>query len=111
MPAEYGSVTPSVAAAATAASTALPPRRRTSTATRVASGSTVAAAPPWPTAVGALADAEADVVSAAVAGEVVAAAAAPCIPVAVMTTANAPRKASRAVRPLPLGRCPAARVA
>src|SRR5437764_2901871 len=55
MPATYGSVTPSVAAAATAASTASPPRRRTSTADRVASGSTVAAAPPLPIATACLA--------------------------------------------------------
>ena len=45
---------PSVAAAATAASTALPPCRNTSMATRVASMSTVDAAPPRPTATGAL---------------------------------------------------------
>src|SRR4051812_41629173 len=50
MPATYGSVTPRVAAAATAASTALPPRRSTSIADRVASWSTVAAAPPVPIA-------------------------------------------------------------
>src|SRR5437763_644691 len=52
MPATYGSVTPSVALAATAASTALPPRRSTSMAVRVASRSTLAAAPPLPTAGG-----------------------------------------------------------
>src|SRR5215210_8423037 len=52
MPAENGSVTPSVAAAATAASTALPPLRSTSRPTRVASASTVATAPPVPTAAG-----------------------------------------------------------
>src|SRR3954470_9880949 len=50
-PATYGSVTPSVALAATAASTALPPWRRTLIAPRVASASTLAAAPPLPTAV------------------------------------------------------------
>ena len=43
-----------MAAAATAASTALPPCRNTSMATRVASMSTVDAAPPRPTATGAL---------------------------------------------------------
>src|SRR5687767_12999308 len=52
MPAENGSVTPSVAAAATAASTALPPRRRTSRPTAVAVASTVETAPPYPYAVG-----------------------------------------------------------
>src|SRR3954454_17514961 len=52
MPQEKGSTTPSTPAAATAASTALPPERRTSIAAWVASGSTVAAAPPLPTAVG-----------------------------------------------------------
>ena len=52
MPATYGSVTPSVALAATAASTAFPPSRSTSMAVRVASRSTLAAAPPVPTAVG-----------------------------------------------------------
>src|SRR4051794_34829538 len=52
MPAENGSVTPRVAAAATAASTALPPDRSTSRPTCVAVGSTVATAPPQPTAVG-----------------------------------------------------------
>ncbi len=64
MPAEKGSVTPSVAAAATAASTALPPRRRTSSPTWVAVASTVATAPPYPMAVGpdAGADAEAEAV-------------------------------------------------
>src|SRR6185436_9695571 len=41
-----------VAATATAASTALPPCRSTSSPTRVAVGSTVATAPPEPTAVG-----------------------------------------------------------
>src|SRR5438045_3630827 len=52
MPAENGSVTPSVAAAATAASTALPPWRSTSSPVRVASASTVATAPPKPVATG-----------------------------------------------------------
>src|SRR3982751_5875885 len=51
MPLENGSVTPRVAAAATAASTALPPRRSTSRPVRVAVASTVATAPPYPTAV------------------------------------------------------------
>jgi hypothetical protein len=46
MPAEYGSVTPSVAAAATAASTALPPRLSTSIPALLASRSTVDTAPP-----------------------------------------------------------------
>src|SRR5438105_1138692 len=50
MPATYGSVTPRVALAAIAASTALPPRRRIPIAVRVASWSTVAAAPPVPVA-------------------------------------------------------------
>src|SRR5204862_6946492 len=50
IPAEYGSVTPRVAAAATAASTALPPARSTSIADRLASASTVATAPPVPIA-------------------------------------------------------------
>src|SRR4051794_36191513 len=54
MPAENGSVTPSVAAAATAASTAFPPRRSTSRPTRVASASTVVTAPPYPVATGTL---------------------------------------------------------
>src|SRR5438270_3016132 len=57
MPATYGSVTPRVALAATAASTALPPSRSTSMAVRVASRSTLAAAPPVPTAVGCWAEA------------------------------------------------------
>src|SRR3954452_11854226 len=57
IPHEYGSTTPSTPAAATAASIALPPRRSTSIAARVASGSTVAAGPPVPTAVGRLAGA------------------------------------------------------
>ena len=52
MPLENGSVTPSTAAAATAASTAFPPRRSTSRAALVATLSTVAAAPPVPSAVG-----------------------------------------------------------
>ena len=52
MPATYGSVTPSVAFAAIAASTALPPWRSTWIALCVASGSTVAAAPPVPVATG-----------------------------------------------------------
>src|SRR3954466_15747343 len=51
MPAENGSVTPSVAAAATAASTALPPWRSTSRPTAVAVASTVVTAPPYPVAV------------------------------------------------------------
>ena len=51
MPHENGSVTPSTAAAVTAASVALPPRRSVSIAACVASRSTVAAAPPLPTAV------------------------------------------------------------
>jgi len=54
MPAEYGSVTPRVAAAATAASTALPPRRSTPMAALEASRSTVATAPPVPVATGRL---------------------------------------------------------
>ena len=52
MPAENGSVTPNTAAAATAPSTALPPWRNVSIAACVARTSTVAAAPPVPTAVG-----------------------------------------------------------
>src|SRR4051794_39642055 len=55
MPAENGSVTPSVAAVATAASTALPPWRSTARPACVASGSTEATAPPRPTAVACLA--------------------------------------------------------
>src|SRR5919201_960159 len=54
MPHEYGSTTPSTPAAPTAASTALPPWRRTPIAARVACRSTLAAAPPAPTAVGCL---------------------------------------------------------
>src|SRR5215210_1306452 len=54
MPQENGSTTPSTPAAAIAASTALPPERRTSIAALVASGSTVAADPPLPIAVGVL---------------------------------------------------------
>src|SRR5207249_178899 len=54
-PQEKGSTTPRAAAAATAASIALPPRRRMSIATIVAIGSTLAAAPPAPTAVACLA--------------------------------------------------------
>ena len=49
-PDENGSVTPSTAAAATAASTALPLRLSTSSAASVATLSTVAAAPPAPSA-------------------------------------------------------------
>src|SRR3954469_12691251 len=52
MPLEYGSVTPSAAAVAMAASAALPPRRSTSIPTAVASGSTLATAPPVPVASG-----------------------------------------------------------
>src|SRR3954470_5406325 len=52
MPELYGSVTPSAAAAATAASTAVPPFLRTLSPIRVASGSTVATAPPRPMLVG-----------------------------------------------------------
>ena len=52
MPHENGSTTPSTPAAATAASTALPPSRRTSIAVCVARGSTLAAEPPQPSAVG-----------------------------------------------------------
>src|SRR3954451_24496731 len=52
-PHEYGSTTPSTAAAVTAASIAFPPRRSTLMAARVATGSTVAAAPRVPSAVGA----------------------------------------------------------
>src|SRR5215208_1119144 len=52
MPHEYGSVTPSTPAAATAASIAFPPRRNVRIAAWVPSRSTVAAAPPLPTAVG-----------------------------------------------------------
>ena len=55
IPQEKGSVTPSTPAAATAASTALPPERKVWIAARVASVSTVAAAPPRPIAVGCLA--------------------------------------------------------
>src|SRR3954465_804458 len=54
MPHEYGSTTPSTPDAAIAASTALPPRRRTSIAAWVPCGSTLAAPPPTPTAVGCL---------------------------------------------------------
>src|SRR5881398_373179 len=50
MPATNGSVTPSTAFAATAASIALPPSRRIWIPARVASGSTLATAPPVPTA-------------------------------------------------------------
>src|ERR671919_445037 len=50
IPHVYGSVTPSTAAAATAASTAFPPWLSTPMAACVANGSTVAAAPPVPTA-------------------------------------------------------------
>src|SRR3954447_4867290 len=50
IPATYGSVTPSAAAAATAASIALPPSRRICIPACVASGSTVATAPPVPVA-------------------------------------------------------------
>jgi hypothetical protein len=52
MPDEYGSVTPSAAAVATAASTALPPLRRISIPAAEASASTLATAPPYPTATG-----------------------------------------------------------
>src|SRR5919106_6674134 len=52
IPQEKGSVTPSTAAAATAASTAFPPASRTSIPACEASRSTVAMAPPVPTAVG-----------------------------------------------------------
>ena len=52
MPHEYGSTTPSTPAAVTAASTALPPWRSTRMAASVAALSTVAAAPPVPSAVG-----------------------------------------------------------
>src|SRR6185436_8133976 len=52
MPHEKGSTTPSTPAAATAASTALPPERSVSIAACVASGSTVAAEPPVPSATG-----------------------------------------------------------
>src|SRR6266511_4348870 len=52
IPHENGSTTPRTAAAATAASTALPPRSSTSIAVCVASGSTLAAAPPVPVATG-----------------------------------------------------------
>ena len=52
MPHENGSVTPRTAAAATAASTALPPLRSVRIAARVPARSTLAAAPPLPTAVG-----------------------------------------------------------
>jgi hypothetical protein len=48
----YGSTTPSTLAAAIAPSNALPPRLSTSIAALVASGSTLAAAPPVPLAVG-----------------------------------------------------------
>src|SRR5919107_2490325 len=54
MPAEYGSVTPRVAAVATAASTALPPRLSTSVPTCDATSSTVATAPPVPRITGTL---------------------------------------------------------
>src|SRR6266545_1710582 len=50
MPATKGSVTPSTAFAATAASTAFPPSRRIWMPARVASASTLATAPPVPTA-------------------------------------------------------------
>ena len=52
MPQLYGSTTPSTLAAAIAASNALPPPAITSIAACVASGSTLAAAPPLPLAVG-----------------------------------------------------------
>src|SRR5690242_12347569 len=52
MPEEYGSVTPRAAAVATAASTALPPSRSTSMPAAEASASTLATAPPYPTATG-----------------------------------------------------------
>src|SRR6185369_7757126 len=52
MPHEKGSVTPSIAAAATAASMAFPPPLSVSIAAQVPRWSTVAAAPPFPTAVG-----------------------------------------------------------
>src|SRR4051812_8612263 len=54
MPAEYGSVTPRVAAVATAASTALPPRLSTSVPICEATSSTVATAPPVPRITGTL---------------------------------------------------------
>src|SRR3954447_4239881 len=56
-PEENGSTNPSTPAAAIAASTAWRPARRTRIAAWVASGSTVAAAPRVPTAVGVLAGA------------------------------------------------------
>ncbi len=52
IPQLYGSTTPSTLAAATAASNAFPPSASTSIAACVASGSTLAAAPPEPLAVG-----------------------------------------------------------
>ena len=52
MPHENGSVTPSTPAAATAASTAFPPWRSVRMAACVPARSTLAAAPPLPTAVG-----------------------------------------------------------
>src|SRR4051812_38198978 len=55
MPQLNGSTTPSTPAAATAASKALPPAASTSIAAFVASGSTLAAAPLYPSAVGCLA--------------------------------------------------------
>src|SRR6476646_2181301 len=58
MPHEYGSTTPRTAAAATAASIAFPPWRSVSIAACVARGSTVAAPPPVPTAVGCFGGAE-----------------------------------------------------
>lgn len=45
-------MTPSAAAVATAASTALPPERRTAIPAALASASTLATAPPYPTATG-----------------------------------------------------------
>src|SRR5205823_4321074 len=65
IPATYGSLTPSAAAAATAASIALPPSRKIWIPARVASGSTVATAPPVPTATGCFDGAGAAVVPAA----------------------------------------------
>lgn len=81
MPAEYGSVTPRAAAVATAASTALPPSRSTSIPAAVASASTLATAPPYPTATGDLGGGTAD-------GDEEVGAAAPTVTTAASTLKN-----------------------
>src|SRR5919112_4442690 len=102
MLAEYGSVTPRVAAVATAASTALPPRLSTSVPTCEATSSTVATAPPVPRITGTLGSLGTTGPAASVAGRAVASAGR-AVAAAGRAVVTAPARAARGAAPVRIG--------